>query len=876
MAPKKQPPGPRPKRAVRATSKRSVPDPSTSPNPSSSSLTAVKFQHNGEIKTTAESAPQGTALPIFSPPIATETASSRPSIIGNAETGSVSAVEETLQNSAMEPRNEIISAGNETLAQENGNPEVTPGIGTGMLGNAAIAGSESANETGKPKKKKKKVVVKVVKKIVKKRVPKSMLKGLLARSNKELTTEEVLDDNGGKISCGDGVSPTLQEVAMVKLSEGSSEDKRLEKQREIFNVEPTIPEQEVGKVDSSISVPVEISDATVTLSVEEAENPNQPVDASTEVQMLKTTDEEGKEVSASEILVDGEKNDGAVESDSAIAKPMEVVNVNAVGDRNSEFSVGFSTEVEKLKTIDEESKEVSVGEIPVNGEKNDFVAEKSDSATAMPMEVVNLGVAGDRNSEFAGLRSGYGEVEKDVEKGNGRIVLSGELEALERRRRRKTEIFIGGLNTVAKEEDVRKVFEEVGNVVEVRLVINSKTGKNKGFAFVRFASAADAKKALDKYSNVEICGKQCTTAPVEGNDTLFLGNIDKKWKNEDVIKLLQEIGIEKIDKVTVMIDPSNVERNRGFAFLELETYKDAQIALKKLQKKDLLKLQNIKVAWAEPLSEPDEEELLKVKSVYAEYLPSSWDEEKVGSYFTKFGEIENVVLSRNLHSSRRKDFAFINFKNREAALACIESFKNEMLAVEGSQVNVKVSLAKPMPKGKPHKKVQKSTNKEISKQKQVNRRPEKPIEPKIKETPIIQINNQRTDDTRSPGTADLEKLLAERALWKQMQSRLGTGMANLDYQQSSPGQKRTFSALGDNLNYSELRGYPRVRMENSFPAGRPSYDEVPPSFGVAPPSYYQQRGADYSIGHRYSDYANTFQREDAPCRGNIGRDYYRY
>lgn len=82
---------------------------------------------------------------------------------------------------------------------------------------------------------------------------------------------------------------------------------------------------------------------------------------------------------------------------------------------------------------------------------------------------------------------------------------------------------------------------------------------------------------------------------------------------EQVVKLLQEIGIDKIDKVTVMVDPSNIERNRGFAFLELETNKDAQLAYKKLQKKDIFgKHQNIKVAWAEPLNEPDEDEMLKV------------------------------------------------------------------------------------------------------------------------------------------------------------------------------------------------------------------------------------------------------------------------
>ncbi|KAF2288170.1 hypothetical protein GH714_004779 [Hevea brasiliensis] len=279
----------------------------------------------------------------------------------------------------------------------------------------------------------------------------------------------------------------------------------------------------------------------------------------------------------------------------------------------------------------------------------------------------------------------------------------------------ETEIFIGGLNTDAKEEDVRKVFEEVGDIVEVRL----------------------------------ICGKRCTTAPVEGNDTIFLGNLDKRWTNEDVVKLLHEMGIEKIDKVTVMPDPSNVGRNRGFAFLELETNKDAQFAFKKLQKNDQGKLRNIKVAWAEPLSEPVEEELLKVKSVYAEYLPSSWDEEKV---------------------------------------------------------NVKLSLAKPMQKGKAHKKVSKPTGKEVSKQKQSSQGPAKQVELRNSKTPAIRIDDQILGDIRSSRTAELERRLAERALQKQMQARLSSGMANWDYSQALPGQKRSFFMLGDDLNYSDPRG----------------------------------------------------------------------
>ncbi|KAL2503179.1 RNA-binding (RRM/RBD/RNP motif) family protein [Forsythia ovata] len=143
----------------------------------------------------------------------------------------------------------------------------------------------------------------------------------------------------------------------------------------------------------------------------------------------------------------------------------------------------------------------------------------------------------------------------------------------------------------------------------------------------------------------EICGKQCGAALAEGNV---------------IVKLLEKAGIEKIDEVTIKADPNNIENNRGFAFVEFERPKDAQIAFHKLQKKDIFgKDLKMKVEWAQPLIKLAEEEILKV--------PSSWDEENVKDYFKRFGEIENVVLAKDLPASRRKDFAFINYSSREAA-----------------------------------------------------------------------------------------------------------------------------------------------------------------------------------------------------------------
>ncbi|KAL2481791.1 RNA-binding (RRM/RBD/RNP motif) family protein [Abeliophyllum distichum] len=185
-----------------------------------------------------------------------------------------------------------------------------------------------------------------------------------------------------------------------------------------------------------------------------------------------------------------------------------------------------------------------------------------------------------------------------------------------------------------------------------------------------------------------------------------------------IVKLLEKAGIEKIDEVTIKADPNNIENNRGFAFVEFERPKDAQIAFHKLQKKDIFgKDLKMKVEWAQPLIKLAKEEILKVKSVYAEYLPSSWDEENVKDYFKRFGEIENVVLAKDLPASRRKDFAFINYSSSKAALHCIEAVNREKEKDDCSKVKIMVSLANPMARGKQMKHVSNPIGKQISKEK---------------------------------------------------------------------------------------------------------------------------------------------------------------
>jgi len=57
-------------------------------------------------------------------------------------------------------------------------------------------------------------------------------------------------------------------------------------------------------------------------------------------------------------------------------------------------------------------------------------------------------------------------------------------------------LYVGNLAFGASEEDLRKLFSEVGTVESVKIVTDSYSGRSRGFGFVEMTSNADAEKAI--------------------------------------------------------------------------------------------------------------------------------------------------------------------------------------------------------------------------------------------------------------------------------------------------------------------------------------------------------------------------------------------
>ncbi|XP_011043227.1 PREDICTED: nucleolin-like [Populus euphratica] len=273
--------------------------------------------------------------------------------------------------------------------------------------------------------------------------------------------------------------------------------------------------------------------------------------------------------------------------------------------------------------------------------------------------------------------------------------------AKERKIKKEYEIFVGGLDRDATEEDLRKVFETIGEVVEVRLHKNLSTNRNKGYAFVKFASKEHVKRALSEMKNPVIRGKRCGTAPSEDNDTLFLGNICNTWTKEAIRQKLKDYGVEGVENITVVSDAQHEGRSRGFAFLEFACHADAMLAYKRLQKPDVVfghPERTAKVAFSEPIREPDPEIMAQVKTIFLDGLPPHWDEDRVRECLKGYGEIVRVVLARNMSTAKRKDFGFVDFSTHDAAVACIEGINNREFGNGNTKTRVKARLSNPLPK----------------------------------------------------------------------------------------------------------------------------------------------------------------------------------
>ncbi|GFU30429.1 RNA-binding protein 47 [Nephila pilipes] len=248
-----------------------------------------------------------------------------------------------------------------------------------------------------------------------------------------------------------------------------------------------------------------------------------------------------------------------------------------------------------------------------------------------------------------------------------------------------SEVFVGKLPRDVFEDELVPLFEKLGPIYEMRLMMDYGTS-NRGFAFVMYTCPEDAKKAIDELNNYEIRkGKFLGVCKSVDNCRLFVGGIPKDKTKDEILEEMQKV-TDAVSKVILYSSIADKSKNRGFAFVEYENHKAAAMARRKLiPGKIPLWGHNIAVDWAEPEPDVDEETMSKVTILYARNLMMTTTEEKIKKIFS----LDDSVKVEKVKKLR--DFAFVHYKTRDDAEVALEKLNN--IDIDGSIVEV--TWAKP-------------------------------------------------------------------------------------------------------------------------------------------------------------------------------------
>jgi len=213
-----------------------------------------------------------------------------------------------------------------------------------------------------------------------------------------------------------------------------------------------------------------------------------------------------------------------------------------------------------------------------------------------------------------------------------------------------TRLYIGSLNFNLTEEDVREVFAPHGQIDFIDLHKDPETGRSKGFGYVQFRRADDAKRALSKTSNLEIAGRPVKVGLV--ND----GAVGPLGKGED------EDGIVKMDPVSRVVLMSKLQRGEKIG---------PDQAPKKVSPSPCILLTNMfnpseetEPNWDFDIKEDVSAECQKYGTVLHCYV----DKRSEGHVFLKFGSVpaaQNAINSLNGRWFARKQIeaSFVNEKD---------------------------------------------------------------------------------------------------------------------------------------------------------------------------------------------------------------------
>ncbi|KAK4757467.1 hypothetical protein SAY87_018768 [Trapa incisa] len=243
-----------------------------------------------------------------------------------------------------------------------------------------------------------------------------------------------------------------------------------------------------------------------------------------------------------------------------------------------------------------------------------------------------------------------------------------------------TSLYVGDLDFNVTDSQLYDLFNQVGQVVSVRVCRDLTTRRSLGYGYVNYTNPSDAARAMEMLNFTPLNEKPIRvmyshrdpSIRRSGAGNIFIKNLDKSIDNKTLHETFSTFG--NILSCKISTDPSG--QSKGYGFVQYDNEESAQKAIEKLNGM----LINDKQVYVGPFLRKQERESTsektKFNNVYVKNLSDSTNDDDLKNIFGEFGVITSAVVMRDA-DGKSKCFGFVNFEDADAAARAVEALNGK-------------------------------------------------------------------------------------------------------------------------------------------------------------------------------------------------------
>lgn len=243
-----------------------------------------------------------------------------------------------------------------------------------------------------------------------------------------------------------------------------------------------------------------------------------------------------------------------------------------------------------------------------------------------------------------------------------------------------TSLYVGDLDVNVTDSQLYDLFNQVGQVVSVRVCRDLSTRRSLGYGYVNYSNPQDAARAMDVLNFTPINGKSIRimyshrdpSIRKSGTANIFIKNLDKSIDNKALHDTFSTFG--NILSCKIATDCNG--QSKGYGFVQFENEESAQTAIDKLNGM-LINDKQVYVGQFLRRQERDSAfNRTKFNNVYVKNLSESITDDDLKKIFGEHGAITSAVVMRDA-DGKSKCFGFVNFENPDDAARAVEALNGK-------------------------------------------------------------------------------------------------------------------------------------------------------------------------------------------------------